>query len=147
MNPSDAPITSQQGTPPTLSASLSSTSSLIRYVSIRGAQVMSQGHVILLWILHSCRASSQPALGYLYSQVNVFRNLCARCISPSCPCNDGIRQTYEQFFPEITQCPLLQRQMESMCKQNSSCLQAAHEGNVVLALQSNVPNAFGDEVY
>ena len=83
----------------------------------------------------------------------MFFNLRASCMSPSCPCNDGIRQTYEQFFPKMTQRPLLQRQMGSTCKENSSCLQAAHEGNMVHGTGSPeqcgkcMHNAFRVEVY
>lgn len=54
-------------------------------------------------------------------------HLCAHCIAPSCPCNQGIRHTEEQLLPKITPCSLLPRQMGSMGKQSSSSFCASHE--------------------
>lgn len=145
VDPSDAPVTLHQCTPPTLAAALSSSSSLISL----GMSATEQ--------LKGCPKAMLPCCGYciparslhgrlwdIWRAQWVFHNPCASCISPSCLCNHGIRQSDKQVLPQMTQCPLLQRQTRSVSNKTHVAFRLLVRATwcVVLALQSNVTDVY-----
>lgn len=128
VNPSNLPVKLQQHTLPISSAALSSKSSLI----LLGTPAVKQPKAML-----TCRGYSSPA-GHLHGQ-----------LLDLCRCKWTCFAIFMQVaFPpralammvsgrpihglvKMPWCPLLQRQMGSMCKSNWGFLQADHKGNTM----------------
>lgn len=145
VNPGNVPVTLQQHTLPTSSAALSSKSSLISLGTPAGKQPKGWPKAVL-----TCWGYSSPA-GRLHGQL---WDLC-RCkwtcfaffffvhfVFPPAALAMVVSGRSIHSLVKMPWCPLLQRQMGSMCKPNSASLRLPTRATrcMVLALQNKVAN-------